>query len=135
MAYDIEEIKEKALKAIAKYKLVFDYEVFSYLPCGKTWFYNNKLNEMDELKEALENNRIAKKAKLRNKWEDSSNPALNLALYRLLSTPEEHKKLNPSTQDEEQQHNHKGDINITFTGKSNLPTSEDDIEDFTVNED
>ena len=131
MAYNKKELEDKAIDIIINKNLVFIQEVVSFLPCSSATFYNLELEKLETIREALENNRIAKKAKLRNKWEDSSNPALNLALYRLLSTPEEHKKLNPSTQEEEQTHNHKGDIHLTFTGKENLPSSEDAIDDFT----
>ena len=52
-----------------------------------------KYNKNNELKEVLENNRIATKVKLRNKWEDSNNATLNIALYKLLANDEERRIL------------------------------------------
>jgi hypothetical protein len=129
MAYKKEDLIKKSLAAIKKHKLIFMQEVASYLPCSRRTFYDQELHKLHTIEEALENNKISTKSKLRKKWETGNNPALNLALYRLCSTDEEKEKIAPTT-------NHKigGDsknpvqINVGFNSTGVPPiTSEDDI--------
>jgi hypothetical protein len=42
----------------------------------------------------LEKNKIDIKIKMRQRWEKTDNPTTQLALYRLLCTSDEHRKLN-----------------------------------------
>lgn len=96
MAYDKEDILEKAKKEIISKKLFFVEDVISLLPCSKSTFYQYfpaESDEMDELKEILDKNKVELKVSLRNKWYKSQASALQLALYKLIATPEELKKL------------------------------------------
>jgi len=93
MAYRTEELLEKALVAIAKHRLFFIEDVVAYLPCSKPTFYEHKLNEVNDLMQALENNRIEVKVSLRSKWYQSRNPLLQLALYKLIGTEEEYHRI------------------------------------------
>jgi hypothetical protein len=47
----------------------------------------------------LEDNSVSIKSGLRNKWYESDNPTLQIALYRLTSREDEHKKLNQTYTD------------------------------------
>lgn len=94
MAYKTEELKEKALNAIKSMKLVFIEEVAAFIGISKGTFYEHKLNELNEIKDAIEANKSELKAGLRKKWYENENATTQLALYRLLSTPEEHQLLN-----------------------------------------
>ncbi len=94
MAYKKEILKKKALEAIDENNLYFISQVVSYLPCSEATFYNHKLEQLEELREKLELNKIKAKQKMQKKWLDSDNPTLQLALYRLLSDEHEHMKLN-----------------------------------------
>lgn len=89
MKYDTGELMERALNVIEDEKLCFIEDVAASLGISKTTFYEHGLNEMDAIKSAIINNKIAKKKKLRNKWEDSDNATLNIALYRLLADDDE----------------------------------------------
>jgi len=109
MAYNTDELKEKAIAAIKKHNLFFIEDVVAFLPCSKPTFYEHKINEVDELKELLEENRIAVKIKLRKKWEDSDNATLQMALMKLICTDDERKRLSMEYKEEE----HKGEITIT----------------------
>ena len=63
------------------------------MPFSEKTFYNHKLQELPSIKKALEDSRIQMKVKLRKNWADSKSPALQIALYRLLATEEEFKRL------------------------------------------
>jgi hypothetical protein len=66
------------------------------LPCDKTTFYRffePDCNEYNELKALLETNRTTLKVSMRSKWYKSNAPALQMALMKLIATPEELRKL------------------------------------------
>jgi hypothetical protein len=96
MAYDRKKIFEQAKEMIVKKKLFFVEDIVAFLPCGKTAFYEffpPDTNEMNELKELLNQNRTELKVSMRSKWYNSNAPALQMALMKLIATPEELKKL------------------------------------------
>lgn len=97
MAYDKLEQEQKALEVIKKHNLIFIEEVVSFLGMSKATFYNLHLNELDTLKDSLEQNKVKAKVKLRRKWSDSDNPALSIAYYKLASTKEEQDLLSMKT--------------------------------------
>ena len=92
--YDPEEVKAQALEAIVEHRLIFFTEISAYVPCSRATLYVFGLDKLDEIKEALEHNKIRVKASMRRKWYKSDNATLQLAAYRLASTAEEHRKLN-----------------------------------------
>lgn len=101
MAYDKEELYNQAIKEIKEHKLYFIEDVVAYLPCGRSYFYDEILGDLDKsdvIKKELENNRIATKVKLRKKWEDSQSAPLQIGLMKLLGTEEEVERLNGSRQ-------------------------------------
>lgn len=103
MAYKKKEIFEKAKDVITKHKLFFIEDIVSFLPCGKTKFYDFfkvNSNEMNELKELLEKNRVELKVSMRSKWYKSNSPALQMALMKLIATPEELKILSIQYQEQ-----------------------------------
>jgi ACT domain-containing protein len=92
MAYKKKEIYAKAKDAIEKNKLFFIEDIVSFLPISKKTFYQYfpiDSNESNELKEMLETNRVALKVSMRKKWYNSNSPALQMALMKLIATPEE----------------------------------------------
>ena len=96
MAYDRLKIFEQAKEVIVKHKLFFIEDIVSFLPCAKPTFYDffpPDSNELNELKELLEQNRVTLKVSMRSKWYTSNAPALQMALMKLIATPEELKKL------------------------------------------
>lgn len=102
MAYDKSKIFEQAKEAVSEKKLFFIEDIVACLPISKETFYRFfpiDSNEYDEIKRMLEANKIELKIGMRKKWYQSENATLQLALYRLLSTEEEHKKLNQSSVD------------------------------------
>ena len=96
MAYKTEELKEQALKAIEKNKLFFVEDVIAFLPCSRSTFFehfSDKSDNYKEISEALTKNKVEIKTSLRSKWYKSNSAPLQLALYKLIATPEEHKAL------------------------------------------
>ncbi len=96
MAYNKDKIYEQAKEVIVKNKLFFVEDIVAFLPCTKPTFYDffpPDSNELNELKELLETNRTELKVSMRSKWYKSNAPALQMALMKLIATPEELKKL------------------------------------------
>ena len=96
MAYskkEKEDLLKKAIKAATDNNLYFIEEIVAYLPISTKTFYEWKLQESNELKDVIETNKIETKSKLRNKWAESSNATLNIALYKLIGTSEERRIL------------------------------------------
>jgi len=96
MAYDRKKIFEQAKEMIVKHKLFFIEDIVAFIPCSKNYFYDHfptDSNEYDELKELLNQNRTELKVSMRSKWYKSNAPALQMALMKLIATPEELRKL------------------------------------------
>jgi len=113
MAYDKNKIFEQAKEVTVKNKLFFIEDIVAFLPCSKNYFYDHfppDSNEYDELKALLDTNRTTLKVSMRSKWYTSNAPALQMALMKLIATPEELKKL--SMQFIESENNTKLNSNI-----------------------
>jgi hypothetical protein len=96
MAYDKQKIFEQAKEMIVKHKLFFIEDIIAFVPIGKTKFYEffpPDTNDTNELKELLNQNRTELKVSMRSKWYKSNAPALQMALMKLIATPEELRKL------------------------------------------
>lgn len=105
MAYDKKKIFEQAKEMIVKHKLFFIEDIVAFLPCDKTTFYRffePESNEYNELKGLLETNRVELKVSMRSKWYKSNAPALQMALMKLIATPEELRKLSMTHQVQEE---------------------------------
>jgi hypothetical protein len=129
MAYDKNKIFEQAKEVTVKNKLFFIEDIVAFLPCSKNYFYDHfppDSNEYDELKGLLETNRTELKVSMRSKWYKSNAPALQMALMKLIATPEELKKLsmqyNDHTSGGEKITNVAPPIKVTIV----KPTDEDD---------
>lgn len=99
MAYDKKKIYDQAEEAIKKHNLFFIEDIVAFIPCGKTYFYDTfkaDSEEMNTLKELLDDNKVKTKSSIRAKLWKSAKAAELLALYRLIATSEEHQKLNQS---------------------------------------
>ena len=97
MAYDKQKIFEQAKEAIKANNLFFIEDIVAWLPCAKSTFYEFfpiDSNELNELREMIEQNKIKTKSAIRAKLFKGEKAAELLALYRLICTPEEHRLLN-----------------------------------------
>ena len=96
MAYDRLKIFEQAKEMIVKHKLFFVDDIVAFLPCSNSTFYDffpANSEELDELKELLNQNRTTLKVSMRSKWYTSNAPALQMALMKLICTDDERRKL------------------------------------------
>lgn len=127
MAYNKADLEKQALEAIRANNLMFVTDVPAYLPCSMATFYNKKLEELESIKEALEQNRIKTKNGLRAKWYKNDNATTQIALYKLLANEDELRKLNSQYMD----HTTGGEkinlVRVEIINSSAPITSEDDI--------
>lgn len=96
MAYDTEELYNKALEVIEDKGLYFVEDVTAYLGIAKSTFYDHfpeESNQSNDIKDALQKNRIQVKVKMRTKWYESDNATLQMGLMKLLSSEYELRKL------------------------------------------
>ena len=96
MAYDRNKIFEQAKEVIVKHKLFFVEDIVAFLPCATSTFYDffpANSEELEELKELLEQNRVTLKVSMRSKWYTSNAPALQMALMKLIASPDELRRL------------------------------------------
>ena len=100
MAYDKEKIVAEMKKAIKKHKLKFFYQIFAYVPCCEQTGTDilKHLGELGAIKKLLDSNKILSKVKALNRWENSENPTLEVAFYKLLANDDELERLNNKAQ-------------------------------------
>src|SRR5687768_14600230 len=96
MAYDKEKIEAEAVKIIEKEKLTFFNDLQIYLEPAMSTLYEWGLEKSESIKKALAINRLSQKKKMRINWQDSDNPTLQVAAYKLLADDEELIKLTSS---------------------------------------
>ena len=121
MAYDKKTIFEKAKQAITDNSLYFIEDVVAFLPIVKVTFYDYfpiGSNEMNDIKELLDDNKISMKVKLRKKLSEGDKAAEILALYKLIATEDERKALSMQHVD----HTSKGEsVNVISLGNGINP--------------
>lgn len=96
MAYNTKELHKMALEAIEENRLFTIQDVVDYLGVSKATLYEHfKINsdEMNEIKQAIQQNKIRIKVSLRAKMARGDNPTAMLALYKLICTDEERRRL------------------------------------------
>lgn len=111
MAYDKKQIYEDVIRVIEENKLKHFSYIQGYVePCTDTLYdiFPLKSFESDTIKKALEQNKINSKIKMVSKWEDSDNPTLQIAAFKLIATEDERKMLSTNWQQTE----HSGQVNI-----------------------
>ncbi len=91
------KIHKQALEVAEQKKCFFIDQLVSFLPISISTFYEYfpaPSEEMEAIKAVLNKNKVEVKSAMYNKWFKSDNPTLQIALMRLICTPEEHQKLN-----------------------------------------
>ena len=121
MAYDRKKIFEQAKEVIVKHKLFFIEDIVAFLPISKKTFYEYfpiDSNECNELKGLMETQRTELKVKMRSKWYQSNAPALQMALMKLIASPEELKRLSMTYTDNETKI--QGGLNVNVVNKEDI---------------
>ena len=102
MAFDKKKIYEQGL-SLAKEKKCFSVlDVHTLLPCSESTFYAffpDGSEELENIKEVINKNRVEIKTAMRSKWFKSDNATLQVALMKLICTDEEAHRLNGSKQE------------------------------------
>lgn len=105
MAYDKKKILKDALELIEKHHLIFMSDVIGLLPISEKTFYtlfNSDSQELQELKNILDKNRISMKSNMRKKWYQSDNATLQVALMKLIATDDEAARLSGTPREQKQ---------------------------------
>jgi hypothetical protein len=89
MAFSKDELIAKSIELIKANNLITQTEVISLLPCSRQTYYTIGLDKVDELKDALEANKGKTKIFLKNKWKESDNATLQIALFKLCADADE----------------------------------------------
>lgn len=88
--------EKELLEVIRDKKVAFFDHCFAFTSFSSSTAYNHELEKLDTIKESIKQNRVKAKNYLLSKWIESDNATLNISAFRLLSTSEEHQKLNQS---------------------------------------
>lgn len=118
MAYNKDEIIQKALSAIEDEECVTIEEVLLFLPISKKTFYDWELHELNDLKEALQAMKVKLKKKMRRNWRNSENATLQIAEFKLISSDEERDKLNTQKVQQDNTHSFKDLPTVNFVRRS-----------------
>lgn len=106
---------EEALKKIKEHKIVIKDHLWAFTSFCRATAYKYKIENLEDIRNAIEENQNHGKSYLISKWIESDNATLNIAAYRLMSTPEEHQKLNQSYVDHTSKGESIGIPTINFT--------------------
>jgi hypothetical protein len=118
MALNKQELIDEALAIIPREECVTLEEVWLFMGITRTTAFNYQLNVVDEIKEAVLQEKIKVKKKLRRKWRDSDNATLQIAEFKLCSDDEELARLNTQKVN--------ADVNVTGKGRVIMELPEDD---------
>lgn len=134
MQYNKEDLESIALTALRQHNLFFIGDIIAYMPCSRATFYNYELDKLDSIKEAIEKNKIQTKNGLKRKWYDSENATVQIALYKLLATDTELRRLQSNYVEltgKDGSDLMPQKVEVSIVSLSNVPpvTSEDDIQD------
>lgn len=97
MAYDKKKIEAKCIEAIRKHKIAFFSYLAPYVEPTMATLYLWEFEKLDTIKKELEFNRISRKHKLIKGWEESDNPTLQVAAFKLLADENELERLSVTT--------------------------------------
>lgn len=96
---NIEKIYNKCIELLEndKHNIRYVDELVAYLPISRTTFYDYfkvDSNNLNTLKDLIDDNKIKVKCKLRNKFEISENPTLNIIAFKTVANQDELDRLN-----------------------------------------
>lgn len=92
MAYSRKRLYEQSMQVIEERNLFFIEDLVAFLPCDRATFYRKfpqGCDECDSIKRALETNKVRTKSAIRHRLFNMDNPTAQIALYRMIATPEE----------------------------------------------
>jgi hypothetical protein len=93
MAYDKTELVALAMKVMKDEEIVTWGELWDSMSISPTTAFKFELQEVEDIKMELQRHKTRRKKKLRRRWADSDNAALQIAEYKLLSDDDELSRL------------------------------------------
>lgn len=108
--YDKDELIAKALEVIPRDEVTSLAELWLCMSISQTTGYKHGLDEVDEIKKAIEGQKTAIKKRMRRNWRNSDNATLQIAEFKLLSSDDELARLNTQ----------KVNADVTMSGKSKV---------------
>ena len=108
------EYERLALDILARKRdIYFTNDLTDEMGIARSTFYNNNLDKLDSIKNAILHNKRNVKRGLRNKWFNSDNATTQVALYKLLADEDELSRLN-------------NNVDVSLNGKNlNIVVSDD----------
>lgn len=95
-----QEHVKKILKILESEKIFTFKDIFVfYKGCSKSSAYAHKMEELDDIKEALEMNKRRGVVSLVDKWIDSDNATLQIAAFKIIADADERKAISQSNVD------------------------------------
>jgi hypothetical protein len=94
MAYDREDLKRQALEIIDREEITTFNEIHLYMKAHRATLYTHEIDKDDDIKKAIEQQKVAIKKKMRRNWRNSDNATLQIAEFKLLSSDDELSRLN-----------------------------------------
>ena len=94
-------IEADILKVIKKNNLFYIVDIFGfYSKISRATFYNRGIDKLDTIKDALDDNKIIERQKLKARWaEEGAPPVLQIALFKTICNSEDLRKLAQAYQD------------------------------------
>jgi hypothetical protein len=114
MAYDREEIIMQAMRVIDDEQITRVTDLVAYLPISRATFYNWELDKLDVLQEKVNDIKISLKNKMKRKWVEGDNPALQIAAFKLIAEDDEVDKVTLTKVKNETTMTVKPSVNIAF---------------------
>jgi hypothetical protein len=118
VAYNKDEIIQKALQVIEQQNCTKISEVLLFLPISYRTFYEWELHELPEILEKIEAQKVAIKAKMKKRWFNSDIPALAIAAMKLIADEEEIDALSTSKVKQDNTHSFKDLPVVNFVRRS-----------------
>ena len=88
------------LTVIEDNKLFVITDIFAfYTGCSRKTFYDHELHKSDNIKKAIDDNKIKTCQSLKKKWFDSDNPTLQIALFKTICSDDNLRKLSQTYHD------------------------------------
>lgn len=101
--------ESEIIDVIKKNNLFIISDIFAfYSGIKSSQFYNLELEKSENIKKAIDDNKVKTRQSLKNKWFISDNPTLQIALYKTICTDEEAHRLNGTKTETK----HSGEIKI-----------------------
>jgi hypothetical protein len=94
MAYVKTELVDLAISVMAGEEIVTWGELWDSMGISPTTAFKFELQEVEDIKNELQRHKTRRKKRLRRRWADSDNAALQIAEYKLLSDDDELARLN-----------------------------------------